>query len=891
MANKPGEANFFPDVPEFPSMGVFQPIYGKFDLTTYIQGASDYEIMAFLVGKYNACLEAYGNITKLSTDTITACKQLQDWINNWFDNLDVQEELNKKIDSMVQDGSFGRLLHQTFDTQINQQTTNTVTQWLIANVTPTGSAVVVDKSLSIEGAAADAYSSGALTGTQLFIPANGNLINTPVGEICDVENINSSNWKHCITEASTGSYLVSFTNSENNAGVMFLDDNNRVLYNSSFLGIGYLTRILYAPKNTAKIAVNVLPPATGSITKAGNIIELWNKNVTDDNMAYFMTPIAGYIQIGNVGETLNLDPITSDGYHTITTITGGSQFIITAFSGVNNTSVCLCDDDYKILVTYVTPYFKQIIAPPNATKLICNFRQGFLQFYPITYFNKCVNALALEVVKTKRSSRNNLFYNSSVLGKYRVGKVGELFNPNNFDNDENYMSVFKNCNNYPVLRISGYTITNDYPVYAFLNKDNVIINKSTSTNLQNALISVPHGATSVVLNVHANNGYAEFYTNENAYNSEISSSFKNKFIYLDASTPASYYAYKNGKRNFTPDMSTYLIENLGKNGDKMVHVGTTLKINNLYYATYYANTKAAQENPKEQEARFVITDGTSFKYNTIISAGDVFDTKTVTEVYDTVLMTIDNNTLLIEMAVSLNNEYHRLYKTYNISTETFSAINYCTIDNVIWNSSNFEQLLPNPHKTVFNDIGLMATLSKHVENNVTYYYTGAYYGGFTCIVKSTDCINWKYVSTPPNFLPTIWENAVYCVNDTIFYYVRCDNTVNYDLLMTYDINTEQWTPQLKIYDCHSRGCFFEYNNELYLAHAPFSRDCIELIKINTENPKQSTPYALGCKADCFYPFITSTSDKPLMTYTEGRYAIRVCELNMPYDNYMTCYNN
>ena len=162
MANKPGEANFFPDVPQFPSMGTFQPVYGKFDLTTYIQGASDYEIMTFLVGKYNACLEAYGNITKLSTDTITACKQLQDWINSWFTNLDVQQELNNKIDSMVQDGSFSTLLHQTFDAQINQQTTNAVTAWLVANVTPTGSAVVVDKSLSIEGAAADAKATGEL---------------------------------------------------------------------------------------------------------------------------------------------------------------------------------------------------------------------------------------------------------------------------------------------------------------------------------------------------------------------------------------------------------------------------------------------------------------------------------------------------------------------------------------------------------------------------------------------------------------------------------------------------------------------------------------------------------------------------------------------------------
>ena len=163
MANKPGEANFFPNVPTYPEIGTFQPIYGKFDLTTYIQGASDYEIMAFLVGKYNATLEAYGTVTKLSTETIEAAHQLQDWINNWFDNLNVQQELNNKIDSMVADGSFGTLLHQTFDTQINQQTTNAVTAWLVANVTPTGSAVVVDKSLSIEGAAADAKEVGDTT--------------------------------------------------------------------------------------------------------------------------------------------------------------------------------------------------------------------------------------------------------------------------------------------------------------------------------------------------------------------------------------------------------------------------------------------------------------------------------------------------------------------------------------------------------------------------------------------------------------------------------------------------------------------------------------------------------------------------------------------------------
>ena len=155
MANKPTPADFSPTVPDFPSVGQFQPIYGKFDLTTYIQGASDYEIMSFLVQKYNATLQGYAEVTQLSKDTVEAYNQLQNWVNTWFDNLDVSQEINSKIDAMVASGTFGELLHKTFDEQINTNTTNAVTKWLVDNVDPKGSAVIVDSSLSITGAAAD----------------------------------------------------------------------------------------------------------------------------------------------------------------------------------------------------------------------------------------------------------------------------------------------------------------------------------------------------------------------------------------------------------------------------------------------------------------------------------------------------------------------------------------------------------------------------------------------------------------------------------------------------------------------------------------------------------------------------------------------------------------
>lgn len=243
MANKPTPADFSPTVPDFPSIGQYQPIYGKFDLTTYVQGASDYEIMAFLVQCYNATLKGYSEVTQLSKDTVTAYNQLQTWVNTWFENIDVQHDINAKLEEMRVNGELAEAIASSeammpaidnyFATQVGNSTlynqtsnkinemaadgtlTNVVTEtgqispavvaylnsidgtkslsditahkieqmanngelgdvisqtadvqktttdWLTNHVTPVGSAVVVDNSLTIEGAAADANKTGS----------------------------------------------------------------------------------------------------------------------------------------------------------------------------------------------------------------------------------------------------------------------------------------------------------------------------------------------------------------------------------------------------------------------------------------------------------------------------------------------------------------------------------------------------------------------------------------------------------------------------------------------------------------------------------------------------------------------------------------------------------
>lgn len=104
-------------------------------------------------------------------DKIAAVEQLaeelKDFVNNYFDNLNVQREINRKIDSMVEDGSLMRL--------IEEPVAETAAAWLAENLTPTQPPV--DSSLSISGAAADAKVTGdKITALESELTADTNAI-------------------------------------------------------------------------------------------------------------------------------------------------------------------------------------------------------------------------------------------------------------------------------------------------------------------------------------------------------------------------------------------------------------------------------------------------------------------------------------------------------------------------------------------------------------------------------------------------------------------------------------------------------------------------------------------------------------------------------------------
>lgn len=83
----------------------------------------------------------------------TAIDDLKKYCKDYFKNLNINAEIDAKIDEMVTDGSFLRIIGNTV--------TNTVNQWMNKHITnPTDP--VIDKSLSINNAAADARTVGLL---------------------------------------------------------------------------------------------------------------------------------------------------------------------------------------------------------------------------------------------------------------------------------------------------------------------------------------------------------------------------------------------------------------------------------------------------------------------------------------------------------------------------------------------------------------------------------------------------------------------------------------------------------------------------------------------------------------------------------------------------------
>lgn len=110
-----------------------------------------------LQNEYN--LKTFETINRVNL-LLTEFTTLKNYVDNYFDNLDTQAEIEAILDNWVTSGEFSDLLYPVVQPMVPPMVATEVSSWLNANVDPVGSAVVVDNTLTISGAAADAKVTG-----------------------------------------------------------------------------------------------------------------------------------------------------------------------------------------------------------------------------------------------------------------------------------------------------------------------------------------------------------------------------------------------------------------------------------------------------------------------------------------------------------------------------------------------------------------------------------------------------------------------------------------------------------------------------------------------------------------------------------------------------------
>ena len=170
-------ANFTPDKNTIAPLKPFRFWCQKILPLVYDDSLSYYELLCKVVDYLNKTMEDVDLLSEDVSNMFTAYGQLEnyvnieikdikDWteehvgelesfVNNYFDNLNVQTEINNKLDAMVLDGTLTTLVYNAFHVEAITTVQSDVAAWIAANLSQeTG--YVIDKSLSVSDAAADA---------------------------------------------------------------------------------------------------------------------------------------------------------------------------------------------------------------------------------------------------------------------------------------------------------------------------------------------------------------------------------------------------------------------------------------------------------------------------------------------------------------------------------------------------------------------------------------------------------------------------------------------------------------------------------------------------------------------------------------------------------------
>ena len=325
---------------------------------TYDDSLSYYELLNKVVNYLNHTIEDLTNVENNTSELAEAYEKLQKYVNDYFDDLDIEAELRTVLDGMAEDGTLDTLLNPlvanrlpgVVENQISdvvaEQIDNTVenqlggvvgqqlpplvdaniggevSEWLENNVDPVGSAVVVDKTLSISGAAADAKVAGDEIGdlkTRISPLYNDYIDSLPwviggvaTGEFIVIENLKRICNSEIIEKTDGGFNLTADEGFE--FSMLFYNDDGTYRTNSGWLSeyaytgrYNYVIRVKRVSGETNLADVNELLKHLHSDYKVGIIpdiekdVDELKEKTNDIDILNRLKPLA--IQVPEYAET------------------------------------------------------------------------------------------------------------------------------------------------------------------------------------------------------------------------------------------------------------------------------------------------------------------------------------------------------------------------------------------------------------------------------------------------------------------------------------------------------------------------------------------------------------------------------------------------------------
>ena len=251
----------------------------------YDESLSYYELLCKVVDYLNKTMEDVDQMISDMTDfrdtyiafsraVTDKVEQLETYINNYFDNLDVQDEIDHKLDEMALDGYFSDLFNTLFYNDLMTEGASVVTNWIQENLLQeTG--YVIDKSLTVEDAAADAKTVGDELEKYALLPEDPTIINVDFMEEVGIVNRldltvfstgDDYQGRHAIIDVNPGEkYLITcYTQNSTYPGCFALAEGGTTAIVPNLIqgsnGSTHTDEEITIPENGAKLYVNANYP-------------------------------------------------------------------------------------------------------------------------------------------------------------------------------------------------------------------------------------------------------------------------------------------------------------------------------------------------------------------------------------------------------------------------------------------------------------------------------------------------------------------------------------------------------------------------------------------------------------------------------------------------------